>query len=68
MYTGRKWFVQRYPNLDGAVVAFHQDGPLRAAQTPQVRVKLQTQTRVQGDLLPLYPPSQSTPRCYPPIT
>ncbi len=36
MYTGRKWFLTRYPNLDSAVVAFHQDGPLRALQTAQV--------------------------------
>ena len=36
MYMGRKWFVERYPGLDSAVVAFHQDGPLRAIQTPQV--------------------------------
>ena len=39
MYTGRKWFVERYPGLDSAVVAFHQDGPLRAAQMPQVYAK-----------------------------
>jgi alpha-mannosidase len=36
MYTGRKWFVERYPGLDSARVAFHQDGPLRALQMPQV--------------------------------
>jgi Glycosyl hydrolases family 38 N-terminal domain len=36
MYTGRKWFVERYGALDSAVVAFHQDGPLRALQAPQV--------------------------------
>jgi len=36
MYTGRKWFVTRYPGLDSAVVAFHQDGPLRSLQTPQI--------------------------------
>jgi alpha-mannosidase len=39
MYTGRKWFVERYPGLDSAVVAFHQDGPLRALQMPQVYAK-----------------------------
>ncbi len=36
MYTGRKWFVERYPGLDSAVVAFHQDGPLRSLQMPQL--------------------------------
>ena len=36
MYTGRKWFVERYPDLDSAVVAFHQDGPLRSLQMPQL--------------------------------
>ena len=40
MYTGRKWFVERYPGLvNGATVAFHQDGPLRALQAPQVWAK-----------------------------
>jgi hypothetical protein len=39
MYLGRKWFVERYPGLDSAVVAFHQDGPLRAIQMPQVYAK-----------------------------
>lgn len=39
MYLGRKWFVERYPALESAVVAFHQDGPLRAAQMPQVYYK-----------------------------
>jgi alpha-mannosidase len=39
MYVGRKWFVERYPALDSAVVAFHQDGPLRAIQMPQVYAK-----------------------------
>ena len=39
MYTGRKWFVERFPQLDSAVVAFHQDGPLRALQMPQVYSK-----------------------------
>ena len=39
MYVGRKWFVERYPGLDSAVVAFHQDGPLRAIQMPQVYAK-----------------------------
>lgn len=39
MYYGRKWFVERYPDLANAsaLVAFHQDGPLRALQMPQVR-------------------------------
>ena len=36
MYLGRKWFVERWPGLNSAVVAFHQDGPLRAIQAPQV--------------------------------
>ena len=39
MYSGRKWFVERYPGLDSGVVAFHQDGPLRAIQAPQVWAK-----------------------------
>jgi hypothetical protein len=39
MYVGRKWFVERYPGLDSGVVAFHQDGPLRAIQMPQVYAK-----------------------------
>ena len=39
MYVGRKWFVERNPGLDSAVVAFHQDGPLRAIQMPQVYAK-----------------------------
>jgi alpha-mannosidase len=39
MYVGRKWFVERYSGLDSAVVAFHQDGPLRAIQMPQVYAK-----------------------------
>ena len=36
MYTGRKWFVERYPGVESADVAFHQDGPLRALQVPQL--------------------------------
>lgn len=39
MYVGRKWFLNRYPGIDSAVVAFHQDGPLRAIQMPQVYAK-----------------------------
>lgn len=39
MYVGKKWFNERYPGLDSAVVAFHQDGPLRAIQMPQVYAK-----------------------------
>lgn len=39
MYSGRKWFVERYPTLDSAVVAFYQDGPLRALQMPQIYAK-----------------------------
>jgi alpha-mannosidase len=39
MYEGRKWFVERYPGIDSAVVAFHQDAPLRALQMPQVYSK-----------------------------
>ena len=36
MYEGRKWFVERYPGIDSAAVAFHQDAPLRSLQMPQV--------------------------------
>ena len=34
VYMGRKWFIDRYPQLANitAMVAFHQDGPLRALQ------------------------------------
>lgn len=42
MYEGRRWFLDRYghiPGVDSAVVAFHQDGPLRALQMPQVYAK-----------------------------
>lgn len=39
MYLGRKWFVDNFPGVDSAVVAFHQDGPLRALQMPQIYAK-----------------------------
>lgn len=42
MYTGRLWAVDRYrnnPKVDTAVVVFHQDGPLRSTQMPQVYAK-----------------------------
>ena len=39
MYEGRKWYVERYPGIRSAVVAFHQDAPLRALQIPQVYSK-----------------------------
>jgi alpha-mannosidase len=41
VYQGRKWFVDRWPELAdiGAQVAFHQDGPLRSLQTAQVFAK-----------------------------
>eukprot|EP01060_Flectonema_neradi_P020177 TRINITY_DN27698_c0_g1_i1.p1 TRINITY_DN27698_c0_g1~~TRINITY_DN27698_c0_g1_i1.p1 ORF type:complete len:1128 (+),score=218.92 TRINITY_DN27698_c0_g1_i1:491-3385(+) len=41
IYNGRKWFIERYPELENltAQVAFHQDGPLRALQMPQVYKK-----------------------------
>ena len=39
MYFGRKWWIDRYPDIDSAVVAFHQDGPLRALQVPQIYAK-----------------------------
>lgn len=38
VYSGRKWFIERYPDLANvaALTAFHQDGPLRALQMPQI--------------------------------
>lgn len=39
MYSGRKWFVEKFPGVDSAVVAWHQDGPLRAIQMPQIYAK-----------------------------
>lgn len=36
MYEGRKWFVERYPEVDSARVAFQQDCPAKALQTAQI--------------------------------
>ena len=36
LYEGRKWFTERYPEVDSARVAFQQDSPAKALQMPQV--------------------------------
>jgi len=35
-YEGRKWFVERYPEVDSARVAFQQDCPAKALQMAQI--------------------------------
>eukprot|EP01052_Picozoa_sp_SAG31_P012133 SAG31_NODE_702_length_12723_cov_4.100206_1_plen_290_part_10 len=36
MYEGRKWFVERYPEVDSARTAFQQDAPAKALQSFQI--------------------------------
>ena len=36
LYEGRKWFVERYPEVDSARVAFQQDSPAKSLQSFQI--------------------------------